>query len=67
MNLEHTFGMKLIIKAYETDSKEKCYQKWLSDVARYELPFDEYYKKCVPFRKSTEEEKEEILKKFGGV
>ena len=67
MNMEHTQGFKLICKAYENDKKETVYRKWLNDMARYEMTFDEYYKKHLPYRKSTEEEKEEILKKFGGV
>lgn len=65
MNMEHTEGLKLICKAYENDAKEKVYQKWLNDAIRYEMPFDEYFKKHMPYRKSTDEEKDEILKKWG--
>lgn len=64
--MEHTQGYRLIYKAYENDTKEKLYDKWLSDMARYEMSFEEYYEKHKPYRKSTQSEKDEILKKFGG-
>lgn len=65
MSMEHTQGFKLILKAQENENKEKLFQKWLSDTARYQMSFDEYYQKHMPYRKSTKEEKEEILRKWG--
>ena len=64
--MDHTNGYKLICKAYELHEKELVYEKWLNDMARYEMSFDEYYKKHLPYKKSTKEEKEEILKRYGG-
>ena len=63
--MEHTLGFKLICKAYEENEKEKIYRKWLTDGARFEMSFDEYYQKHKPYRKSTQNEKDEILKKWG--
>ena len=63
--MEHTQGFKLILKAYENHNKEKLYEKWLSDGARFEMSFDDYYKKLMPYRKSTKQEKDDILKKWG--
>ena len=65
MNMEHKQGYKLILKAYKNHNKEVIYEKWLSDLARYEMSFDEYYEKHKPYRKSTQQEKDEILKKWG--
>ena len=63
--MDHTQGFKLILKAYEKANEEKLYTKWLSDDARYQMSFDEYRKKHMPYRKSTQKEKDEILKKWG--
>lgn len=67
MNLDCDIGVDLILKGIEKNEEEKLYQKWLSDTARYEMSFYEYKKKSMIYRKSTEEEKQEILKRFGGV
>jgi hypothetical protein len=66
MRLEHSRGYMLIKTAIEKNGEEKLYQKWLSDMARYEMSFEDYKKACTPYRKSTEKEKEEIISKFGG-
>lgn len=66
MNMEATDGFELIAKAVENDSKDKMYIKWLHDEARYTMSFDEYYQQSLPYRKSTDEEKEQILERFGG-
>ena len=65
MTLEHSRGYMLIKTAIEKNSEEKLYQKWLSDMARYEMSFEDYKKACMPYRKSTDEEKQEILSKWG--
>ena len=41
------------------------YQKWLHDTARFEMSFEDYMKAHIPYRKSTQQEKEEILRKWG--
>jgi len=66
MNLDCDFGVDLIMKGLEKHEEERMYQKWLSDTARYEMSFSEYLKKSKPYRKSTEQEKRDILKRFGG-
>ena len=65
MNMNHVDGYKLITKAYENHHEERMYQKWLHDDARYEMTFDAYLEKHKPYRKSTEEEKNSILEKWG--
>lgn len=66
MSMEHVSGFRLITKGYEKAEEEKLYQKWLSDYARFEITFDEYVKKHKPYTKTSEKEKEEILKRWGG-
>ena len=66
MNLEASQGFELIVKAIENDSRDRMYQQWLHDSARFEISFQDYMKASKPYRKSTQEEKEEILKKYGG-
>lgn len=66
MNLDSFFGFELIAKAVENDSKERLYLKWLNDTAKYEMSFDDYYKASLPYRKSSDDEKQEILQKYGG-
>ena len=66
MNLDSMFGFELIAKAVENDSKERMYLKWLNDSAKYEMSFDDYYKQSLPYRRSSNEEKEEIIKRYGG-
>lgn len=66
MNLESEFGFSLILKAYENDFREKLYEKWLTDDARYVKSFDEYLNDVIPYRPSTDDEKKRILQKFGG-
>lgn len=63
--MEHVLAFEVIQEAYKNDTKEWLYQKWLVDDARYEMNFAEYQKKHEPYRKSTEAEKDEILKKWG--
>ena len=65
MNMNHVDGYKLILKAYENRNEEKMYQKWLHDDARYEITFNDYLEKHKPYRKSTKEEKNSILEKWG--
>lgn len=65
MNMEHTNGFKLILKAIEKKNDEELFEQWLHDTARFELSFNDYKAKLTPYRKSTKEEKEEILKKWG--
>lgn len=67
MNLDCDIGLQLILKGIEKKEEEKMYQKWLSDLARYEMSFDEYLNISKPYRKSSDEEKKEIIEKFGGV
>lgn len=67
MNLDHDIALQLILKGIEKREEEKIYQKWLSDLARYEMSFDEYLVRSKPYRRSTDEEKKEILEKFGGI
>ncbi len=66
MKMDADEGIFLIYKAIENNEKEKLYQKWLHDSARYEMSLDEYIEAHIPYRKSTVEEKEDILKRFGG-
>lgn len=66
MNMEASRGFLLIAKAVEKEQKEKLFLKWLHDSARYEMTFDDYYNEHIPYRKSTEKEKLEIIKKYGG-
>lgn len=66
MNMEASRGFLLIAKAVEKEQKEQLFTKWLHDSAKYEMNFDEYYQQHLPYRKSTEKEKEEILEKYGG-
>ena len=65
MNMEHKQGFKLILKAIEKNNDEELFEQWLHDTARFELDFNSYKKQLMPYRKSTEAEKEEILKKWG--
>lgn len=58
--------MRLIVKAIENDAKEKMYLKWLHDDARYSMTFDDYVNASIPYRKSTQAEKEEIMRRYGG-
>lgn len=66
MNMEADQGIVLIRKAFENYEKEQLYLKWLHDPSRFELSFEEYVKSHQPYRKSTDKEKEEILRKYGG-
>lgn len=66
MNMEHVYGLKLILKAIENEGKEKMFNKWLHDDARYTTSFDEYVRLLTPYRASTKNEKERILEKYGG-
>ena len=66
MNMEHQEGLELIIKAKENDAKERLFNQWLHDDARYTLSFDEYIQNLMPYQRATEAEKERILKKYGG-
>lgn len=66
MNMEHTQGYRVILKAIEKKNDEDLFQQWLHDTARFELDFNSYKHALKPYRKSTQEEKEEILKKWGG-
>ena len=67
LNLDCEIGVALILKGLEKQEEEKIYHKWLSDIARYEISFDDYIKMATPYRKSTEQEKQDILERFGGV
>lgn len=67
MKMEASQGVNLIIKAIENHNEEKMFIKWLHDDARYKISFEEYSKAGVPYRKSTDKEKDEILKKWGGI
>lgn len=66
MKMDAEEGILLILTALNRNEKEKLYQKWLHDTARYELSFEEYEKAHMPYRKSTQVEKDEILKRYGG-
>lgn len=66
LNLDHDISVNIILKGLEKLEEDKLYQKWLSDAARYEFSFDEYKRKSMPYRKSTFEEKRDILEKYGG-
>lgn len=63
--MEHTQGFKLILKAIKNDNEDKMYLKWLHDTARFEVSFEDYKKASEPYRKSTEKEKQDILRKWG--
>lgn len=65
MGMEHKQGFMLILKGLEKAQKEKVYQKWLSDNARYEMSFEDYYQSHLPYQKTTQKEKDEILAKWG--
>ena len=66
MEMDAEDGLKLIIKAIENEAKDKLYLQWLHDDARYEKSFKEYFESNLPYRKSTDEEKQKILEEFGG-
>lgn len=66
MSMEASEGFALIVCAFENNQKEQMFQKWLHDDARYEKSFEEYYSMAKPYRKSTEDEIDEIIKKYGG-
>lgn len=65
MKMDSKQGLKLILKAIDNHNKENLYQKWLHDTARFEMSFEDYMKAHIPYRKSTQQEKEEILRKWG--
>lgn len=65
LHMESKQGLKLILKAIENSNKDKMYEKWLHDPSHYEIGFDDYINAHIPYRKSTKEEKEEILRKWG--
>lgn len=67
MKMESSLGLKLILKAIEKNNEERMFIKWLHDDARYEKSFEDYMKAFEPYRKSTEAEKDEILRKWGGM
>lgn len=52
--------------AFENNQKEQMFQKWMHDDARYEKSFEEYYSMAKPYRKSTDAEIDDIIKKYGG-
>lgn len=66
MSMEASEGFALIMCAVENNQKEQMFQKWLHDDARYEKSFEEYYSMAKPYRKSTEAEIDDIIKKYGG-
>lgn len=66
MSMDASEGFALIMCAVENNQKEQMFQKWLHDEARYEKSFEEYYSMAKPYRKSTEAEIDEIIKKYGG-
>ena len=66
MSMEASEGFALIMCAFENNQKEQMFQKWLHDDARYEKSFEEYYSMAKPYRKSTDAEIDEIIKKYGG-
>ena len=59
-------GYRLICKALENSAKDKLYIQWLHDDARYEIGFDEYMNALKPYQSTSQNEKERILKKYGG-
>lgn len=59
-------GYKLICKALENSIKDKLYIQWLHDDARYKIGFDEYINASKPYQKASQQEKERILKRYGG-
>lgn len=65
LNLEAKIGFSLIIKAIDNSNEEKMYQKWLHDTARFEMSFEQYKEAHMPYRKSTDKEKDDILKRWG--
>ena len=67
MKMDADCGYKLIQKAIQNNQKEQLFNQWLHDPARYEVCFNEYIHQATPYRKSTEKEKEDILKKYGGM
>lgn len=66
MSMDASEGFSLIMCAVENNQKEQMFQKWLHDEARYEKSFEEYYSMAKPYRQSTDAEKDEIIKKYGG-
>ncbi|HJI35536.1 MAG TPA: hypothetical protein OIL95_13915 [Coprobacillaceae bacterium] len=66
MNMEHTEGFNLVLKALENDAKERLFNQWLHDDVRYEKSFDEYYQSFIPYQKTTPDERRRILEKYGG-
>ena len=68
MNMNADIALNVINEGINQKEKEDLYMAWLHSPIRFEKSFDEYYESCKTryYRKSTEEEKEEILKEYGG-
>ena len=66
MEMDHENGFELILTALEKDAKEQLFNQWLHDPAHYEYSFEDYIKELTPYQKASKEEKEDILKRFGG-
>lgn len=67
MSLEPNLGFLLICKAKEKENEERLFTRWVHENPYLNISFEEYKKALTPYRKSTNEEKEEILKKYGGI
>ena len=65
MTMDADIALHVIIEGLNQKEKADIYQAWLHSPIRYEKTFDEYLSSLKPYRKSTDNEKEEILKKWG--
>lgn len=54
----------MVITGYKKDQDDRLFNKWIHD--HTELSFEEYKKKHVVYRKSTQKEKDDILKRYLG-
>lgn len=66
MSMDGDIAINVIIEGINQREKDKLFDKWLHDPIRFEKSFEDYCEMLKPYRKSTDDEKEEILRKYGG-
>ena len=64
MNLEASQGFELIVKAIENDSRDRMYQQWLHDSARFENQLSRLYESVKAFMKIDTRRKRRNFKKI---
>ena len=66
MSMDADTSVYKIIEGVNRRERDDLYKAWLHSPIRFEKSFEDYLEELKPYRKSTQEEKDEILRKYGG-